>query len=63
MRALVVFSILCLPAVAWASVGGETTTTSLILQAVTLAVNAYIAAEISPIKKRVKALEDGEILQ
>lgn len=63
MRWLLVFVVLCLPAVAHASTGGEQSTTSLILQAVNLAVNAFIASRIAPLEKRVKALEDGEILQ
>jgi len=62
LRAVAAFGILCLPAVAYASTGGEQSTTSLILQAVNLAVNAFIASRITPLERRVKALEDREIL-
>lgn len=62
MRWLVVFGVLCLPAVAYASTGGESSTTSIILQTVNLVVNAFIASRITPLEKRVKTLEDREVL-
>jgi hypothetical protein len=56
-RWLVAFAVLCLPGFAFAAVGAEQSTTGLIVQAVTLAVNAYIAAEIAPLKRTVRALK------
>lgn len=58
MKTFIVFIILSSPVVAYASTGAEQSLTSIALQAINLVVNAYVASEIAPLKKRVKTLED-----
>lgn len=55
-----VIGTLAMPAVAYASTGGDTSATSMVLSTVSLAVQTYVASRIGPLERRVKRLEQAQ---
>lgn len=59
LRVSLIAAVWLVPVVAYASTGGDNSTTSVVLAAVSLAVQTYVASRIAPLEKRVKRLEQA----
>lgn len=57
MMRFFLLSLLLAPAIAYASTDGDASTTNMLLSAVSLAVQTYIASRIAPLEKRLKHVE------